>query len=176
MTPEAVDHELPADEKRHHVLSVLVENKAGVLSRVAGLFSRRGFNIFSLAVAPTDDSHRFSRITIVVDAASAPLEQIVNQLDKLINVVSISHVNEHQVVERELLLASITVPADQMATAINLCANFDAEVVDAGAGEITVMLADHPDKINAFQELLSSYTVDQLHRTGLVALPKLVTQ
>lgn len=74
---------------RHHILSVLVENKAGVLARIAGLFARRGFNIYSLAVAPADDSQRFSRITIVVDAESAPLEQIRGQLDKLINVVEI---------------------------------------------------------------------------------------
>ncbi|HXB36859.1 MAG TPA: acetolactate synthase small subunit, partial [Acidimicrobiales bacterium] len=73
---------------RHHILSVLVENKAGVLARVAGLFSRRGFNIYSLAVAPTDEDEHFSRITIVVDVESAPLDQIVMQLDKLINVVS----------------------------------------------------------------------------------------
>ena len=72
---------------RHHILSVLVENKAGVLARVAGLFSRRGFNIYSLAVAPTDEDEHFSRITIVVDVESAPLEQVIMQLDKLVNVV-----------------------------------------------------------------------------------------
>jgi len=90
---------------RHHILSVLVENKAGVLSRVAGLFSRRGFNIYSLAVAPTDEDERFSRITIVVDVESAPLEQVVHQLDKLVNVVSISHLAPSEAIERELLLA-----------------------------------------------------------------------
>jgi acetolactate synthase-1/3 small subunit len=74
---------------RHHIITVLVENKAGVLARVASLFSRRGYNIFSLAVAPTDDE-RLSRITIVVDVESAPLEQVINQLDKLVNVVSIT--------------------------------------------------------------------------------------
>ena len=77
--------------ERHHIVTALVENKAGVLARVSGLFSRRGFNIYSLAVAPTDDD-RFSRVTIVVDVASAPLEQIVRQLDKLVNVVSITSV------------------------------------------------------------------------------------
>jgi len=74
---------------RHHILSVLVENKAGVLARIAGLFARRGFNIYSLAVAPAESHARFSRVTIVVDAESAPLEQIVGQLDKLVNVVAI---------------------------------------------------------------------------------------
>ena len=86
----------------HHTLSVLVENKAGVLARVANLFARRGYNIFSLAVAPTDDE-RFSRITIVVDVESAPLEQIVKQLDKLVNVVKISELDPRTSVERELL-------------------------------------------------------------------------
>ena len=159
----------------HHILSVLVENKAGVLARVAGLFSRRSFNIFSLAVAPADAHERFSRITIVVDAASAPLSQIVNQLDKLINVVEISHVNEQSVVERELLLATVGVAFDQMAGALALCASFGAEVLDATASEVTVTLAAHPDQINAFCELLAAYRVDQLHRTGLVALPRLTT-
>ena len=90
---------------RHHIVTAKVENKAGVLARVASLFSRRGFNIFSLAVAPTDDE-RFSRITIVVDVESAPLEQIVRQLDKLINVVSITELAPDEAVERELLLVT----------------------------------------------------------------------
>ena len=93
-------------EHQHHTLSVLVENKAGVLARVAGLFARRGFNIYSLAVAPTDDE-RFSRITIVVDVESAPLEQITKQLFKLINVVKISELDPRHSVERELLLATV---------------------------------------------------------------------
>ena len=90
----------------HHTLVVTVENKAGVLARVAGLFTRRGYNINSLAVAPTDDE-RFSRITIVVDAESAPIEQIIKQLFKLVNVVKISELAPSEAVERELLLATI---------------------------------------------------------------------
>src|SRR5438309_8966805 len=90
----------------HHTLTVLVENKAGVLARVASLFSRRGFNIYSLAVAPTDDE-RFSRITIVVDVESAPLEQITKQLFKLINVVKISELDPSASVERELMLTTV---------------------------------------------------------------------
>ena len=89
------------DELTHHILSVLVENKAGVLARVAGLFARRGFNIISLAVAPTEDE-RFSRITIAVDADSAPLEQVTKQLFKLINVVKITELDPRDAVEREL--------------------------------------------------------------------------
>ncbi len=91
---------------RHHIVTAMVENKAGVLARVASLFSRRGFNIFSLAVAPTDDE-RFSRITIVVDVESAPLEQIMKQLDKLVNVVSITELAPDEAVEREMLLVTV---------------------------------------------------------------------
>ena len=173
MTPEPIESTTVVGEARHHVLSVLVENKAGVLSRVAGLFSRRGFNIYSLAVAPTDRSHRFSRITIVVDAASAPLSQVVRQLDKLINVVAIVHLNENSVIERELLLATVVAGADSQQEVVRLCSVFSAEVVDVGNGEMTVMLAGHPDKVDGFEELLGHHQVTELHRTGLVALPKL---
>ncbi len=93
-------------DKRHHTLTVVVENKSGVLARVAGLFSRRGYNIYSLAVAPTDDE-RLSRITIVVDVQSSPLEQIINQLDKLVPVVSITELDPAHSRERELLLATV---------------------------------------------------------------------
>ena len=97
----------PSNRPRHHTLVVLVENKAGVLTRVAGLFARRGFNIYSLAVAPTDDDERFSRITIVVDVESSPLEQITKQLFKLINVVKISELDPADSVERELMIATV---------------------------------------------------------------------
>ena len=91
---------------KHHILSVLVENKFGVLSRVAGLFARRGFNIVSLAVSPTEDE-RFSRMTIVVDAESAPLEQITKQLNKLIPVIKIAELHPDEAVERELMLVTV---------------------------------------------------------------------
>ena len=119
---------------RHHILSVLVENKAGVLARVAGLFSRRGFNIYSLAVAPTDEDERFSRITIVVDVESAPLEQIVHQLDKLVNVVSISQLAPADAVERELLLATVEAEPAERSQVIQLVGVFGGEVVDVGSG------------------------------------------
>src|ERR1039457_4119740 len=139
---------------RHHILSVLVENKAGVLARVAGLFSRRGFNIFSLAVAPTDDE-RFSRLTIVVDVESAPLEQVIQQLDKLINVVSISQLAPEGAVERELLLATVAVDAARRGEVIELVGVFGGEVVNVGADQLTVMLADNPDTVDDFERLLS---------------------
>lgn len=158
---------------RHHILSVLVENKAGVLARVAGLFSRRGFNIYSLAVAPTDEEERFSRITIVVDAESAPLEQVVHQLDKLVNVVSISHLAPAQAIERELLLATVTAGPSERVEVIQLVGVFGGDVVDVGHDRLTVMVADRPDKVDDFEALLEAYRVVELQRTGRVALPKL---
>jgi acetolactate synthase-1/3 small subunit len=118
---------------RHHILSVLVENKAGVLSRVAGLFSRRGFNIYSLAVAPTDEDEHFSRITIVVDVESAPLEQVIMQLDKLVNVVSIGELSPSEAVERELLLVTVAVGPTERSQVIQLVGVFGGEVVSVGA-------------------------------------------
>jgi acetolactate synthase I/III small subunit len=161
---------------RHHVLTVLVENKAGVLARVAGLFSRRGFNIYSLAVAPTDEDERFSRITIVVDAESAPLEQVVHQLDKLVNVVAISQLAPADAVQRELLIATVEAGPTERSQVIQLVGVFGGEVVDVGTTRITVSLAGRPEKIDDFEGLLESYTVAGLHRTGRVALPKLERQ
>ncbi len=151
---------------------VRVENKAGVLARVAGLFSRRGFNIFSLAVAPTDDD-RFSRITIVVDAESAPLEQIVRQLDKLVNVVAITQLAPGRAIERELLLATVAVGPTERSQVIQLVGVFGGEVVDVGPDQLTVMLAGRPDKLDDLTVLLESYEMVDLQRTGRVALPKL---
>jgi acetolactate synthase-1/3 small subunit len=158
---------------RHHILSVLVENKAGVLSRVAGLFSRRGFNIYSLAVAPTDEDERFSRITIVVDVESAPLEQVIMQLDKLVNVVAIGELSPSAAVERELILVTVTVGPTERSQVIQLVGVFGGEVVDVGPERLTVMLAGRPEKINDFEGLLEPYNVVELQRTGRVALPKL---
>jgi len=166
---------LPA-APRHHILSVLVENKAGVLARVAGLFSRRGFNIFSLAVAPTDDDERFSRITIVVDVESAPLEQIIQQLDKLINVVAISHLAPADAVQRELLIATVAAGPTERSQVIQLVGVFGGEVVDVGSDRLTVMLAGRPEKIDDFEGLLETYDVVEYQRTGRVALPKLERQ
>ena len=158
---------------RHHILSVLVENKAGVLARVAGLFSRRGFNIYSLAVAPTDEDEHLSRITIVVDVESAPLEQVIMQLDKLVNVVSIGELSPAEAVERELVLVTVAVGPTERSQVIQLVGVFGGEVVSVGTDRLTVMLAGRPEKIDDFEGLLEEYTVVELQRTGRVALPKL---
>ena len=160
---------------RHHTLSVLVENKAGVLMRVAGLFARRGFNIYSLAVAPTDDD-RFSRITIVVDVESAPLEQVTKQLFKLINVVKISELDPSSAVERELMLATVKAEPATRGQIIELVNVFEGRIIDVGHDEITVMLAGRPDKLDDFAALMGAYEIVELQRTGRVALPKLERQ
>ena len=157
---------------QHHILVVLVENKAGVLARVAGLFSRRGYNIYSLAVAPTDDE-RFSRITIVVDVESSPLEQIIRQLDKLVNVVSISELAPSDAVQRELLIATVEAEPAERSQVIELVGVFGGEVLDVGATRLTAMVAGAPEKLDDFEGLLETYAVVELQRTGLVALPKL---
>jgi acetolactate synthase-1/3 small subunit len=157
---------------RHHIVSALVENKAGVLARVSGLFSRRGYNIYSLAVAPTDDE-RFSRITIVVDVESAPLEQIMRQLDKLINVVEIVELAPEEATERELLLATVHASPSERGQVIQLVGVFEGTIVDVGLDAMTVMLAGPPSKIDDFESLIRPFGIIELQRTGRVALPKL---
>ena len=156
----------------HHTLTVLVENKSGVLARVAGLFSRRGYNIESLAVAPTDDE-RFSRITIVVDAESAPIEQITKQLFKLVSVVKISELEPAAAVERELLLATVRADATSRSQVIELVGVFEGKIIDVGSEALTVMLAGQPSKLDDFEDLLRAFGIADLQRTGRVALPRL---
>jgi acetolactate synthase-1/3 small subunit len=156
----------------HHTLVVTVENKAGVLARVAGLFARRGYNINSLAVAPTDDE-RFSRITIVVDAESAPIEQIIKQLFKLVNVVKISELAPSEAVERELLLATIRAEPATRSQVLELAQIFESRILAVGHDSLTLSLDGAPGKIDDFEELLRPYGILELQRTGLVALPKL---
>ena len=157
---------------RHHTLSVLVENKAGVLARVANLFARRGYKIFSLEVAPTDDE-AFSRITVVVDVESSPLEQIVKQLYKLVNVVRISELDPRASVERELMLATVKAIPGERGEVLDLVRVFDGRVVAVGRDALTVALDGAPDKLDDFEELLRAYGIVELQRTGRVALPKL---
>lgn len=157
---------------RHHVVTLLVENKAGVLVRVAGLFARRGYNIFSLAVAPTHDP-RFSRISIVVDVESAPLQQVVDQLDKLVNVVQITELHPLDAREAELLLATVAADAVSRSQVIQLAEVFGAKVVDVGPEALTIRLASAPEALDDFEEVLRPYGILQLQRTGRIALPKL---
>ncbi len=156
----------------HHILSVLVQNRPGVLARVSALFARRGFNIFSLAVAPAENEG-FSRITIVVDLESSSLEQIVKQLFKLIEVVKITELDPRRSVERELLLATVRTTPEQRGQVVELVNIFEGKILAVGVEAITVSLDGHPDKLDDFEELLAGYGIVELQRTGRVALPKL---
>jgi acetolactate synthase-1/3 small subunit len=159
-------------QPQHHILSVLVENRAGVLARVASLFARRGYNIYSLAVAPSEDE-RFSRITIVADVESVTLEQIVKQLFKLIDVVKISELDPHHSVERELLLATVRAEPETRGQVVELVQIFEGKILAVGPAQLTVSLDGTPDKLDDFEELVRSYGIVELQRTGRIALPKL---
>jgi acetolactate synthase I/III small subunit len=159
----------------HHILSVLVQNRPGVLARVSSLFARRGFNIFSLAVAPAENEG-MSRITIVVDVESVPLEQITKQLFKLVEVIKISELDPRHSVERELLLATVRAAPEQRSQILELATIFEAKILAVGVDALTLSLEGHPDKIDDFEALLAGYGMVELQRTGRVALPKLDRQ
>ena len=156
----------------HHTLSVLVENRAGVLARVSGLFARRGFNIISLAVAPSEDE-RFSRITIAVDVASSTLEQVTKQLFKLVNVVKITELDPRDAVERELLLVTVDAAPGIRSQIIELVDVFEGRILNVGHDRLTVSLEGPPNKLDDFEELVRPYGIAELARTGRVALPKI---
>lgn len=157
---------------RFHTIVTTVENKPGVLARVAGLFSRRGFNIESLAVAPTDDE-KFSRITFTVDVESAPLEQVVNQLDKLINVVDIRELDPELSVTRELMLVTVAVGRERRSAILELIEDYRAYVLNENLTHMTLSLAARPTKLDEFEVDLRPFGITELQRTGRVALPRL---
>lgn len=160
------------DSYQHHILSVLVQNRPGVLARVSGLFARRGYNIFSLAVAPTEDAD-YSRITIVVDISETPLEQIVKQLFKLIDVVRITELDPRKSVERELMMVTVSADGDLRGQVVELANIFEAKILAVGGDSLTISLDGHPEKLDDFEELLRNYGIVESQRTGRVALPKL---
>ena len=152
-----------------HTLSVLVENRPGVLARISALFARRGFNIDSLAVGETEDE-TVSRMTIAVAADGKPVEQIVKQLHKLIAVLRIAELPRDDSVERELALIKIGVEAGRRAEVIEIIEIFRAKVVDVDAGSLVVEVTGTPDKVAALEELLAPYGILELARAGRVAL------
>jgi acetolactate synthase-1/3 small subunit len=155
----------------HQTLSVLVENKSGVLARISGLFARRGFNIISLAVAPSDDP-RFSRVNLVIDVEETSVEQITKQLFKLVNVVKITELHPADAVERELLMMTVSAQPDDRRGVIELVDVFDGKIVDVGSSVLTVMVAGDPDRLDDFEDLMRPYGITEIQRTGRVALPK----
>jgi acetolactate synthase-1/3 small subunit len=154
-----------------HTLSVLVENKPGVLTRVAGMFARRGYNIHSLAVGPTDDE-RVSRLTIVVGTEAAHLEQVIKQLNKLIHVLKIVELDPEESVERELQLVKVTADADCRSQIIELADVFRAKIVDVDHDSITIEAAGSPGKLEAMVELLQPYGIREMVRSGTISLAR----
>jgi acetolactate synthase-1/3 small subunit len=152
-----------------HTLSVLVENKPGVLARVAGLFSRRGFNIESLAVGTTE-SPQVSRMTIVVDAENSQLEQVTKQLNKLIHVLKIVELTASDAVERELQLIKVAATGGTRSEIIEIADVFRAKVVDVEAESITLEATGAADKLAALVRLLEPYGIRELVRSGMIAL------
>lgn len=152
-----------------HTLAVLVENNPGVLARVAGLFSRRGFNIDSLAVGRTDNPE-ISRMTIVVEGDDRILEQVTKQLYKLIDVIKISDITKEEYVDRELVLIKVSCEPSRRGEVMQIADVFRARVVDLGRHTITLECTGDEGKINAFEECLRPYGIKELVRTGKIAM------
>jgi acetolactate synthase-1/3 small subunit len=151
-----------------HTLSVLVENQPGVLARVSGLFSRRHFNIESLAVGPTEREDR-SRITLRVDCSQTSIDQVVKQLYKLVNVLKVTELRS-DAIERELLLVRVAAPPERRPEIIDLAGVFGARVADVSPGAVVFELVEHPERLAAFEELLTPYGIQEAVRTGRIGL------
>ncbi len=151
----------------HHTLSVLTEDKPGVLARVSSLLARRGFNIHSLAVGPSHEDG-MSKMTIVVEAPE--LEQVKKQLHKLVNVVRITELDPEQSLEREIMLVRVSAPPGKRSEVLEVASIFKAVAVDVGHSSICFQIAGEPAKINDFLELLRPYGVIDLVKSGRVAL------
>lgn len=153
-----------------HTLSVLVENKPGVLTRVAGLFSRRGFNIESLAVGVCEEPG-MSRITIVCIGDDAQIEQVMKQLNKLIDVIKVSDITENDRVERELALIKVTAePGNTRAEIMQIASIFRAQIIDVGTKTVVLSVVGDTEKIDALEKLLRQFGVKELVRTGKIAI------
>lgn len=152
-----------------HTLSVLVENKPGVLARVAGLFSRRGFNIESLAVGPTEHTE-ISRMTIVVVVDDLPLEQVTKQLNKLVNVLKIVELDPAQSVQRELLLVKVRADPSVRSAVLETAQLFRARVVDVSPESVTIEATGTVDKLEALVRMLEPFGVRELVQSGMVAV------
>lgn len=154
-----------------HTISVLVENNAGVLARIAGLFARRGFNIDSLAVGVTDDE-RVSRITIVADGDDYTLEQIEKQLNKLIDVIKVKALKSDNVVSRELVLIKVGCTAKQRSEIMTITEIAHGKISDISPNTVTIELSDSKENLINYEELLRPYGIKEIVRTGTIALQR----
>ena len=154
-----------------HPISVLVENHAGVLSRITGLFSRRGFNIDSLAVGVTEDK-TVSRMTIVVEGDAYTVEQLEKQLNKVVDVIKVRTIPQQDLISRELMLIKCTATGRTRSEILDIAKIMDANIVDLTKTTMTLEICDLPDRLDLLEELLKSYNIQEVMRTGTIALQK----
>ena len=152
-------------------ISVLVENQAGVLNRITSLFSRRAFNIESLAVGVTDDPS-LSRITIIVDSGNSVVEQVEKQLNKLVEVIKVRTLDEHSMIGRELMLIKVSANARTRENIMTICQIMGARVLDVTPTTMTMEIADTPVRVDDFEGMLRSFHILEVARTGIIALQK----
>ena len=152
-------------------ISVLVENRAGVLNRITSLFSRRAFNIDSLAVGVTDDPS-ISRITIIVDSGNSVVEQVEKQLNKLVEVIKVRTLEESNMIGRELMILKVSANSKTRGNIMTICQICGAKVADISPTSMTMELSDTPDRINAFEEMMRPFNILEVVRTGMIALQK----
>jgi acetolactate synthase-1/3 small subunit len=160
---------------RKHVLSVLVENKPGVLTRISGLFARRGFNIDTLAVGPTDDES-VSRMTIVLDGAAHPIDQVTKQLHKLVNVIKIRDLEPQETIAREMALFKVSADGQSRAEIMQLADIFRARIIDVSGRTVTIEVTGTADKIEAFESMVRPFGLVEMVRTGEIAIARGKTQ
>jgi acetolactate synthase-1/3 small subunit len=154
-----------------HTIAVLVENKAGVLSRISGLFARRGFNIDSLAVGPTEDP-RVSRVTIIVDGDDYMAEQVTKQLNKLIDVLKVRNLADSEITRRELALVKVKVDESKRGEIVDIAKIMNCEIVDISHTTLMIEFDDRPERVDLLIDLLSKYSIVEMARTGTIALQK----
>ena len=156
---------------RKHILSLLVENRPGVLARIAGLFSRRGFNIDTLAVGPTDDPD-VSRITLTLDGALHPIDQVTKQLHKLVNVIKIRDMEPGETIAREMALFRVNASVENRAEIMQFAEIFRATIVDVSRRSLTIEVTGTQDKIDAFERMIRPHGLVEMARTGEVAITR----
>jgi acetolactate synthase-1/3 small subunit len=156
---------------RKHILSILVQNRPGVLTRIAGLFARRGFNIDTLAVGPTDDP-AVSRITLTVDGAKHPIDQVTKQLHKLVNVLKIRDLEPEDAVARELALFKVACDGGSRGEVMQISEIFRGKVVDVGRRSVVIEVTGTDDKIEAFEALVRPFGLVEMVRTGEIAIAR----
>jgi acetolactate synthase-1/3 small subunit len=156
---------------RKHVLSILVENQPGVLARIAGLFARRGFNIDTLAVGPTDDP-RVSRVTLTLDGAVHPIDQVTKQLHKLINVLKIRDMEPEETIAREMALFKVTAAVENRAEVIQFADIFRGKIVDVSRRTMTIEVTGSAEKVEAFERMIRPHGLVEMVRTGEIAIAR----